>query len=214
MIIVSTPVVMASAPVITEKDDGYSWVEQRSSHGHLYETLVFKVNNRLYRFADERIWTDGKDEKNWRDGKVSGHPYYLNDYAESTDYSWHDFHLSPDNQWLFVLRMFMHGPPVGVAYLFHFDRRHCVRVHPQGWRFDEAALRYFGRKLHFPVPALDSGGGRFIKFGYWLPHSRGLAFDLIESSYNQRQQDRRVKVITAQYSFRSKRFKSLKVHEE
>ena len=212
----SAPMMIVTSPIVAEKQDdgtdGSTWFVVSGSHGHQYETLVIRLNHRLYRIADERIWTDGNaNEKG----------YYFNDYVDRDDGvdgdACHDIDLSPDKRWLFVSREFYHG--LGVSYLFHFTGKGFVRVHPQGWRFDEAALRYFGRKLHFSmhgldVPAEQSGGTRFVELDYWTPNSRGFVFNLVECGFTRRQADEKFITIKGYYDVHSRRFKALKVEDD
>ena len=140
------------APYIHETNPaGNIRVLVRNKHGNVIVTLLVRVNGHVYSVPDERI-AGFNDE----------------------DTYWHDFHLSPDHRWLFVTCRLYHG--VDVAYLYHRDGEGTfVRVRPDGLRFDEAAVRFFSRRLHLGLPDLVAGA-RVTYFEGWANNGNGLLF--------------------------------------
>jgi hypothetical protein len=132
-------------------------------HGIRYETIIIKINKHTYRVPDERY--SYMDE--------NGHRYPYNDDDQDT-YP-HGYFLSPDKRWLFVSRKCGYG--VEVAYLYHrVGVKRFVAVHHNGLRLDEAAIRYFGDRLHFAPPSFDEA--RLTEFEGWSKDNRHLLFNL------------------------------------
>jgi hypothetical protein len=175
--------------IIETTEGGRVSVEERQVQGHLYDTLVIRVNGHTSRVPDERVFFMDHDGKK---------AFYNDDEEDRYD---HECHLSPDGTWLFVARKLFHK--VGVAYLYHRVGARFLPVRIHGMRFDEAAITYFAERLKIPCPTVESGA-RVAYFQNWGPTDGSLIFRLdVSRHYN----DRRAYQIISRYGLRSGRFK-------
>ena len=90
-----------------------------------------------------------------------------------------DFHVSPDENWIFRQEKYVHTVGVGSLYRRHggADFRPALPL-----RFDEAAWRFYagsraGRRRRFRLPTVGDGP-RIIDFISWSRDSRRLTFRL------------------------------------
>ncbi len=150
-----------AAPVVETSEDGHIRVVQKQIRNQRYETLQVNVGRYNYRVPDERV----------SDVDTHGHRFFYNEEDPETRYD-HEFYSSPRGHWLFVTRKLFHR--VGVGYLYRLYRGRATQIRPQGLRFDEAALRFFSRRLHFPYAAIGAGA-RTIYFDRF--RSDRLVFD-------------------------------------
>jgi hypothetical protein len=133
-------------------DDSRIRVEQKQIKGRQYETLIVNTGRGVFRIPDERVF--GFDQSN---------SLFFYNNEDEMRYA-HEFFLSPKMDWLFVTRKLFHR--VNIGYLYHLKGKQSLPIRPEGRRFDEAALKFFAKRLHFSYPTIEAGT-RVIYFEHW-----------------------------------------------
>lgn len=153
-------------------DDGYYFL------GYSDGNQKFLINRHNNSSADITVFLNDKLTYTMSDEAIelpSGR------FAPGQTYKEYTFYLSPDKQFLFVVRGLVRS--VGVAYLYKRSSSSQMQaVRPQGFRLDDAALRQYCHKDGRSIRLL-ARGARTVHFVEWDVKRHHLIFTMHAASY-------------------------------
>jgi len=153
-------------------DDGYDVV------GEVVGNNKFLIQRYGSRKANIVVFTDGIKRYTMPDISVDMSGEF---YPPGMTYKSYEFYLSPNQNYLFVVRGLANDESVGYLYRRSGNSKMCL-ICPSGYRFDEAALRSYAIKHSIHLTKIETHS-RVIHFVKWEDKLHRLIFTMAAASF-------------------------------